>query len=92
MFGRSARHFRAEEVIVSLPSSRSPEAINALARHHRLTYLDSRSVAPASISPLSAIAAAMPSQTILTPCKKGEDLDATQITPAIRTCAIEDIK
>jgi hypothetical protein len=35
---------RAGEVIVSLPSSLSPEAIDSLARRHRLTHLESQPV------------------------------------------------
>lgn len=36
--------FRTGEVIVSLPSNLPPEAIDALARQHRLTHLESQSV------------------------------------------------
>jgi hypothetical protein len=35
---------RKEEVLLSLPSNLSPEAIEALARRHRLTHLESQSV------------------------------------------------
>ena len=38
------RSFRTEEVVVILPSNLAPEAVAALARHHRLTHLESQSV------------------------------------------------
>jgi hypothetical protein len=38
------RSFRTEEVVVILPSKLAPKAVAALARHHRLTHLESQSV------------------------------------------------